>query len=47
MGGASATNTTRYDVSPDGKKFLINTVGDAGNSLAITVVLNWRAALKK
>ncbi len=47
MGGASATNTTRYDVSPDGKRFLINTVGDAGSSLAITVVLNWQAALKK
>jgi eukaryotic-like serine/threonine-protein kinase len=47
LGGASATNTTRYDVSPDGKRFLINTVGDAGNSLAMTVVLNWQAALKK
>jgi len=47
IGGASTTNTARYDVTPDGKKFLINTVGDAASSLPIAVVLNWQAALKK
>jgi len=35
-----------YDVSPDGKKFLVNVVGDQ-NSKPITLVLNWNAELRK
>jgi Tol biopolymer transport system component/predicted Ser/Thr protein kinase len=47
MGGASATNTTRYDVTADGKKFLINSVQDVRDPSPITVVLNWQAGLRK
>ena len=49
-GGGTASNTTRYDVTPDGKKFLINSVPaetTPGASSPITVVLNWQAGLKK
>ncbi len=35
-----------YDVAPDGKKFLLDVVGDQ-NSKPITVVMNWTAELKK
>ena len=39
---------SQYDVTPDGKRFLINVpTDDATLSSAITVVLNWPAALKK
>jgi Tol biopolymer transport system component len=38
----------QYDVTPDGKRFLINApIEDTTASSAITVVLNWPAALKK
>ncbi len=38
-----------YDVTADGKRFLINTVGSAGAASAspLTVVTNWLAAVKK
>lgn len=36
-----------YDVSKDGQRFLINTVGDSTESSPITVVVNWLAELKK
>jgi eukaryotic-like serine/threonine-protein kinase len=50
FGGGGAPNVTRYDVTADGQKFLINSV--AGESreappAPITVVLNWQAGLKK
>jgi hypothetical protein len=35
-----------YDVSPDGKRFLLDVVGDQ-NIKPITVVLNWTAELTK
>jgi len=35
-----------WDISPDGQKFLINTVS-SDQSSPIAVVLNWQAALKK
>ena len=41
---------TRYDVTGNGKKFLINALRPAGTgtpSSPITVVLNWQAGLKK
>jgi Tol biopolymer transport system component len=42
------TNVTRYDVTPDGKKFLINAVPSraTGAEIPITVVLNWPQLLK-
>ena len=37
-----------YDVTADGKRFLINTTGAAGASAPpLTVVLNWQAGVKK
>ena len=49
-GGGSVQNVTRYDVTADGKKFLINTVASEDGASAvtpITVVLNWEALLKR
>ena len=44
FGGGTTINQTRWDVSPDGQRFLFNTVsGDA--SAPLTVVLNWQAGL--
>ena len=36
----------RYDVTADGKRFLINTPSEEGAS-ALSVVLNWTAKLKR
>jgi hypothetical protein len=38
---------TQYDVSPDGSRFLINTLVGEGMPEALTVVQNWTAGLKK
>jgi Tol biopolymer transport system component len=49
-GGGGAVNNTRYDVTADGQRFLINAIGaeaNAGTSSPIIVVLNWQAGLKK
>jgi hypothetical protein len=49
-GGASFRVATRYDVTADGNRFLINSLlVNAGAPAAspITVVLNWRELLKK
>ena len=49
-GGGTTHNVTRYDVTADGKKFLINSVPAEAGARApspITVVLNWTALLKK
>jgi Tol biopolymer transport system component len=48
-GGSTISNATRYDVSADGQKFLINSARESigFSSAPITVVLNWQAALKK
>jgi serine/threonine protein kinase len=46
----SAGGPFRYDVAPDGKRFLIDsraTSTEDSDSAPITVVLNWPAALKK
>jgi len=48
--GGATLNTTRYDVTADGQKFLINSLATETNSAPsspITVVLNWEAGLKK
>jgi hypothetical protein len=36
-----------YDVSGDGKKFLVNTLLEPQESHTLTVVMNWTAGLKK
>ena len=36
-----------YDVSADGQRFLVNTVGEQGPPPPITLVVNWPALLKK
>jgi len=49
-GGGTFHNVARYDVTADGKRFLINSVtADAATSAPapITIVLNWTALLKK
>ena len=50
LGGGIGNNITRYDVTADGKKFLINAAPNEATpdpSKAITVVLNWTAGLRK
>jgi hypothetical protein len=50
-GGGSTNNVTRYDVTADDEKFLINSgpsqASGADAVTPITVVLNWPALLKK
>ncbi len=36
-----------YDVTRDGQRFLVDRVADATSQPALTVVVNWTAALKK
>jgi len=36
-----------YDVSADGQRFLVNTLAEETTSTAITLVVNWTAALQK
>jgi dipeptidyl aminopeptidase/acylaminoacyl peptidase len=50
VGGANARHVIRYDVTADGRKFLINTVpteAGAPRVSPITVVLNWTGLLRK
>jgi len=37
---------THYDVAPDGKRFLVATLGEGG-SAPMNLVVNWTADLKK
>lgn len=49
-GGGTTNNVTRYDVTADGTKFLINSATAEGTPpppAPITVALNWTALLKK
>jgi len=47
VGGGPTQVSHRWDVSADGQRFLINTVGPVSNSPPVTVVLNWEAGLKR
>jgi hypothetical protein len=48
QGGGSTQFVFRYDVAPDGQRFLVNTEGQAeAVAEPITVVLNWQVGLKK
>jgi len=49
-GGGGSVNVTRYDVTANGQKFLINSVQSeaaGGEVTPITVILNWPQLLKK
>jgi hypothetical protein len=43
---ASAVDIADYDVTPDGKRFLISIAGEVRGSDPVTIVLNWTSALK-
>lgn len=48
-GGGPVSVVTRYDVTADGKNFLINAVpseANGGQGAPITVILNWQRLLK-
>jgi hypothetical protein len=47
--GAPSTINPRsaYDVSPDGQRFLVNTLVEQAEPAPITLVVNWRALLKR
>jgi hypothetical protein len=47
FGGGASTSNHYWDVTADGQRFLINTVSAESGSSAVTVVLNWREALKR
>jgi Tol biopolymer transport system component len=46
-GGTVLRGSARYQPSPDGKRFLINTQPEETASAPTTVVLNWTAGLKR
>jgi hypothetical protein len=47
VGGAvQGTFLQQYDVSPDGQRFLMNTITEEAAS-PITVILNWNPEAKK
>ena len=47
VGGAGINRGHRWDVAPDGKKFLFNVTAAATSSAPIMVVVNWQESLKK
>ena len=48
MVNAGTTFQFEYDVTADGKRFLINTTGaDTASAQPLTVVTNWQAGVKK
>jgi eukaryotic-like serine/threonine-protein kinase len=47
VGQNSAFNIFRYDFAPDGKRFLVMTVGSQAHPDPLTVVSNWQALLPK
>jgi eukaryotic-like serine/threonine-protein kinase len=44
---AVANQRWMYDISPDGQRFLVNTLAEEAASAPITLVVNWPALLKK
>jgi Tol biopolymer transport system component len=46
MRGEAPNQSRMYDVSPDGQRFLVNTLAEEAASAPITLVVNWRALLK-
>jgi serine/threonine protein kinase/Tol biopolymer transport system component len=47
IGETSALNIFRYDIGPDGKRFLVMSVGTPTQAEPLTVVTNWPALLPK
>jgi serine/threonine protein kinase/Tol biopolymer transport system component len=47
VGETSALNIFRYDIDPDGKRFLVMSVGAPAQAEPLTVVANWTALLPK
>jgi hypothetical protein len=46
--GVSTTPQFEYDVSPEGKRFLINsTSGNSASAPYLNVVVNWETEVKK
>jgi hypothetical protein len=43
----SAFDRTGFQVSKDGKRFLVNQVTGESERTPVTIVLNWRSELKK
>jgi len=46
-GGNTSNQNLRWDVTPDGKKFVINSVVTEGSTTPITAILNWPESLKR
>jgi Tol biopolymer transport system component len=44
--GGATGNAWRWDISPDGRRFLINTALDDAASSPVTVLLNWQSAMR-
>jgi eukaryotic-like serine/threonine-protein kinase len=44
--GGGPSSSWRWDISPDGQRFLINTALEEGATAPVTMVLNWDSALK-
>jgi Tol biopolymer transport system component len=47
FGGGNTSSAMRWDLTPDGKKFLIITQATENSSSPMTVILNWPALLKR
>ncbi len=45
--GSAAIEPFQYDVTADGRRFLVDTISDPASAPPLTVVTNWNAALKK
>ena len=43
----SAMDFFSYDVSADGKKFLINTKVDESNAAPLSIILNWASEMER
>jgi eukaryotic-like serine/threonine-protein kinase len=44
--GGGTGQAWRWDISPDGQRFLINTALEETTASPVTIVLNWQSALK-
>ncbi len=46
LGGAvQSTNRQQYAVSPDGQRFLVNTLAEEATTSPITLILNWKPGI--
>jgi hypothetical protein len=45
--GLAFTSGTRYDVTPDGQRFVVQELTRRDSPSALTVVVNWSALLPK